>query len=486
MYTARGFRESEIGDIDVIYANGMYHLFHLVLPNHDYIAHATSKDGMNWKRVKNAIFTGDPGEWDDDMLWTMHVNYNKSLSMFEMYYTGLHRSENGLVQRIGRAVSKDLLIWTKENRLNLPLTPEDSLYETPGKSKRQWISFRDPFLYREKNKEWLLICARTKNGVINRRGCVGLVSITEKKFQQVSPLFFPRVYDDVECPCVVKIWDTYYLIGSIREDVKVHYWFADKFRGEYRAFRNNVLMPKGNYAARIMHDGDHVLIYTFYIHNNDVERGARSLPPPKEVVQQDDGQLRLVSYWRWNEKIAESFKSPINKITKCLKNPTSTIDTKNTSLSLTCRSGYEIFSFMAPSSNFIFEGCFSVFHRGKCGFVFNLDKELNGYYVSLDTTRGLAQLRVWGAREKRIFKDYTYRNLQAGEFTPLPTHRYRFKLIRWGGYIEFCIDDFVVLSLVDQRYNGDFLGVYTESAGVILSDCKIHSLETPFAEEFVI
>ena len=48
-------------------------LFHLIIPNHDYIAHAVSKDGISWKRVKNALFVGDPGEWDDDMLWTMHV-----------------------------------------------------------------------------------------------------------------------------------------------------------------------------------------------------------------------------------------------------------------------------------------------------------------------------------------------------------------------------------------------------------------------------
>lgn len=73
MYSGRGFREWEIGDVEVIKEGDTYHLFHLVLPNHDYIAHATSKDCINWVRVKNALFVGDPGEWDDDMLWTMSV-----------------------------------------------------------------------------------------------------------------------------------------------------------------------------------------------------------------------------------------------------------------------------------------------------------------------------------------------------------------------------------------------------------------------------
>ena len=73
MYSGSGFSDWEIGDITVIIHEGIYHLFHLIIPNHDYIAHAVSADGISWKRVKNALFVGDPGEWDDDMLWTMHV-----------------------------------------------------------------------------------------------------------------------------------------------------------------------------------------------------------------------------------------------------------------------------------------------------------------------------------------------------------------------------------------------------------------------------
>ena len=74
MYSGYGFRKSEIGDVDVVVHNGEYHLFHLTLPNHDYIAHAVSRDGLHWRRVKNALFISDPPAWDDDMLWTMHVS----------------------------------------------------------------------------------------------------------------------------------------------------------------------------------------------------------------------------------------------------------------------------------------------------------------------------------------------------------------------------------------------------------------------------
>jgi beta-fructofuranosidase len=73
MYSGSGYSDWEIGDITVIIDNGVYHLFHLIIPNHDYIAHAVSSDGISWKRVKNPLFFGHTGEWDEDMLWTMHV-----------------------------------------------------------------------------------------------------------------------------------------------------------------------------------------------------------------------------------------------------------------------------------------------------------------------------------------------------------------------------------------------------------------------------
>jgi beta-fructofuranosidase len=83
--------------------------------------------------------------------------------------------------------------------------------------------------------------------------------IAENQFEFRPPLFHPMHYDDVEVPNVIKLNNRYYLIGSIREDVKVHYWYADKFEGPYRNFHDNVLLPQGNYAARVSRDGDRYL-----------------------------------------------------------------------------------------------------------------------------------------------------------------------------------------------------------------------------------
>ena len=483
MYTSRGFREWEIGDIDVIRRGRTFHLFHLVLPNHDYIAHAVSEDGMTWQRTRNAIFTGEPGSWDDDMLWTMHVSFNPGLRLYEMFYTGLHRAENGFVQRIGRAVSRDLLRWRKENQHNLPLLPAGVHYEGPGFSGRGWISFRDPFLVRIDQQEWLLLCARILGGQVNRRGCVGLVRRAPDGYHLEPPLFIPRMFDDIECPCLVELDGTYYLIGSVREDVEVHYWWCESFRGEYRAFNDNVLMPRGNYAARIMRDGGQVLVFTFYVDGLDVASGTRSLPPPKQVRRRSDGKLELVSYHRWAGKVKSAASLQMDQFKACLENPTAACEAQGERLRFSCRSGFELFLAPVAEPFWIWELEWQTLQQGGCGLVFDLDERFSGYFISLDTERGTASIRAWGSRPERVFQNYIYEGLQTGEFTAIADRRYALRLIRWGSYIELSVNGVVRLSLVDARFIGRRLGIFLESAEIALSSLSLSFLEPPVHDQ---
>jgi beta-fructofuranosidase len=478
MYTSRGFREWEIGDLDVIRRGDRYHLFHLVLPNHDYIAHAVSQDGMNWRRTRNALFTGEPGSWDDDMLWTMHVSRNPALGLYEMFYTGLHGAEKGYVQRIGRAVSRDLLRWRKDNEGGLPLEPRGLHYEHAGQAGRGWCSFRDPFLFRHRDQEWLLFAARTPDGLVSRRGCVGLAWRRDGTYGLEPPLFFPRMYDDVECPCLVELEGVFYLVGSLREDVEVHYWWSESFRGEYQSFRNHVLLPRGNYAARTMQDGPHTLVFNIFIDGLDVESGVRTLPPPKELRPGLHGGLELVSYYRWAEKIRSSHPVAPESFRACLGSPTARTVPGDDALLVSCRCGFELFVFPVDEPAWIWEGDLEVHHQGQCGLVFGLDDQLNGYYVALDAVRGSAQLRAWGSRPERAFRDYVYEDLQSATYPPGPGPL-RFRLIRWGSYIELSIDGVVRLTLVDARFKGRNLGVYVESAELSLAGQALHALEEP-------
>lgn len=150
MYASHGFIRSDIGDVDVLFHDGVFHLFHLVLPNHDYIAHAVSDDGLSWRRVKNALYVGEPGAWDDDMLWTMHVSPDPDREGYwRMFYTGLSRREYGRVQRVGLAASSNLVDWMRIEGPGYPLEVSGEFYESGIDEGRKWVSFRDPFFYQD-------------------------------------------------------------------------------------------------------------------------------------------------------------------------------------------------------------------------------------------------------------------------------------------------------------------------------------------------
>ncbi len=480
MYSGSGYSDWEIGDVDVIIDNGIYHLFHLIIPNHDYIAHAVSEDGMSWKRVKNALFVGDPGEWDDDMLWTMHTF--KDGSDFLMYYTGLQRRDRGVIQKIGCAKSSDLVNWEKSEYQGLPVGSAAPHYEDVNNNPRKWLSFRDPFRFSFEDKELLLFSGRQGIGPVSRRGCVGLMELVNGKFEHRKPLFISNVYDDIECPSLVKMNGYFYLIGSNREDIKVRYWFSPEVLDEYHAFHDNLLMPQGNYAARIVQDGEHILIYNYYYVGNNVNT-LRVLPPPKELSVDAKGRLLLKSFYRWPEKVTskislDEFPEP----TLLFSNPTASFSSAENHWTTQCRSGHELFCFSKPSVNIIWEGTLCLEGMGKCGLILDGDEDGNGYFISLDFVYGLIQIRSWGFNETDNHKNFIFENLQTNQFNTSQEHKLDFKLIRYGHYIEFAVNEVVKLTLIDYRYQGSLIGIYSSSSVISLTNSLLYSISEPESE----
>lgn len=481
MYSSSGFQDWEIGDVEVHVHDGIYHLFHLIIPNHDYIAHAISYDGISWTRVKNAFFVGHPGEWDDDMLWTMDVDSTED--GFEMYYTGLRLKDRGISQKVGVAKSKDLIDWDKIDSKNLPIASEGPFYENLQNNPREWLSFRDPFKFVHKNETYLLICARASFGPVSRRGCVGLYRLENDKFIPEKPLFYPMAYDDIECPCICEIEGKFYLIGSLREDIKVRYWMAEEFKGEYQSFHHDVLLPQGNYAARVVKDGDHLLIYNFYFLNRQVN-SKRLLPPPKELMIDKKGRLRLKSFYRWDEKVQKTIQQfEIPKLSRLFNNPTSKFENKDNKWWVSSRSGYELFTFVKPSESYIWEGMIKMEGLGKGGFVLNMDDQGNGYFISIDFVSGYIEIRNWGFNPNDVKNNFIFNNLQANQFKPRKEdYSLHFKLIHYGSYIEFSIDGEIKLTLIDYTNNGVNMGLYTCSSIISIENSTFKTLDNPAKE----
>lgn len=477
MYSGSGFSEWEIGDITVIIHKGVYHLFHLIIPNHDYIAHAISTDGISWKRVNNALFVGHPGSWDDDMLWTMHVIEKNG--RFEMYYTGLQRRDRGVISRIGLAESDNLIDWEKSPKKMFPIEPKGIFYETHQTNPRTWLSFRDPFYFEHQGDEYLLMATRTLTGPTSRRGCVGMVKITNQKTELMPPLLYPMMYDDIECPCVFELNGRFYLLGSIREDIKVRYWFAPTFMGEYHSFHADVLLPQGNYAARTVADGTHLLVYTFfYVGKIDA---LRVLPPPKELATDKEGRLVLKSYYRWDLMAGKTIEQDeAGTVRTLLGNPTAFIELAPGKWTCGARSGYEIFTFKKPSAGFIWEGLLTVEGMGKLGLVTDMDDEGNGYFISFGLLNGSVSIRSWGFNPKNTRQNFIFNDIQSGSYSKSENHRSLFfRLLRYGNYIELSIDGVVKLTLMDYTFSGDNIGMYSASSVISLQQSVVKLLPSP-------
>lgn len=486
MYAGRGFRTFEIGDVDVVKVGETFHLFHLVLPNHDYIAHAVSRDGLNWERVENALFISDPGAWDDDMLWTMHLSTDPyTEGAWRMFYTGLSMREQGLVQRIGLARSSDLYQWEKDSSGQYPLEISHEHYESRVDEGRQWVSFRDPYLFKDNGKCYLLAAARVDHGPIIRRGCVALAEeVAPDTFEFRPPLFHPIRYDDVEVPTLVKLQERYYLIGSIREDVKVHYWCADAFSGPYYNFYDNVLLPQGNYAARTCVDGERTLVWNFFFKGRTT-RGEHMLPPPKELVVNEHGELRLKSFGGFGEKVEAKLElETLMPLKRLFQNPSAHCGSGGVSCWFGTESGFEVFLLQGKFEDFRLSGSLNVEGRGKLGLVLRLNAEGNGYYLSLDLIKGIVQLRAWRATPGRSFEEaFEYEELQAA-YTTTTEAPHEFQLLAYGNYLEFCLGGYVLLSLADDHFNAGQVGFYAESAILRVDVLTLERLEPPTTRDY--
>jgi len=478
MYTGHGFNKWGIGDVDVVKVGETYHLFHLVLPNHAYIAHATSTDGFNWTRRRNALFIGDPGAWDDDMLWTMHVSPDPHQpERWRMFYTGLCRKEFGRIQRIGLAVSDDLFTWRKVTDDVWPLSVNGPQYESTLQQGRHWVSFRDPYYRRVDGEGWLIAAARIPRGPINRRGCIfHAKEIAPGRFEPQAPLATPHQYDDVEVPGLLSISGHWYLIGSIREDTKVHYWHADNPAGPYGNFSDNVLLPEGNYAARACDEGGRVTLWNFFYVPSRIKGLGNMLPPPKELVADDGGHLRLRSFSGFDQMVTS--KRDVDGVSPLVGPGDATSSENHSTCSFGSDAGFDIFLVPGRHRNFRFSGTMEMAGRGKCGLVLRLNDDRDGYYVSLDLIKGIAQIRAWGSNpDGAVEEAFIYRPLQANYFVTCELRPYRFELIAFGNYIELSIDNNVLLSLADDTYREGTVGLYTESAELRISDMTIEELQ---------
>lgn len=176
--------DSWVWDSWLAFDGKLHHIFYLKASRgllnsarrhwHAYIGHATSTDLVTWKVHPDVLAMSDSPAWDSWTTWTGSV-VKDSEGTWWMFYTGTSREEDGKVQRIGAATSKDLFVWQKvKGNPLVEVSPE--WYETIGSGLWHDQAWRDPWVFWAGDMWHMFVTARANDGERLGRGVVGHAS----------------------------------------------------------------------------------------------------------------------------------------------------------------------------------------------------------------------------------------------------------------------------------------------------------------------
>jgi beta-fructofuranosidase len=138
-----------------------------------------------------------------------------------MLYTGINRSEGGLIQRIGLAVSDDLVTWRK-HAANPVLEADPRWYDLLDLGRWRDLSWRDPWLFRhpDDGSFHALITARSPLGDADAAGVVAHARSTDLvAWEVLPPLTAHGEFAQVEVPQLVRLNGRYeILVSCLAED----------------------------------------------------------------------------------------------------------------------------------------------------------------------------------------------------------------------------------------------------------------------------
>ncbi|MBI4024501.1 MAG: hypothetical protein HY360_05935 [Verrucomicrobia bacterium] len=483
MHFARGWYTTEIGDMDVIAHDDRLHLFHLCLPGHDVVAHLVSDDGMNWMPVVNALRTGDPGSFDDDQIWTMHVFPWKG--RFYMLYTALAKAEDGRLQRTGLAVSDDLMKWEKVAH-NPVAVPDSRWYEADlnNSGRADW---RDPFAWIENGVIHGLICAHEQDGPFNRRGCVAHITSKDALHWEVRPPFYtPRTNGDFEVPAIIKLDGRYYLIGHIVAPPIDVYRVASKLEGPWERPADDVLLPPGNHAFTPVVWRGRTLLYNWISAEFDwhpfAKGVARAIAPPKEAVAGTPGTLLLRSFepgWKAvSNGAARQFLATELADSKRVyrgewsASPSDVIGQ--------CSPGMGLLRLPETHADFILDA--KVTPQGACvvGALWRSDESGD------QCTRAALAPGRQRVELQRFLQGYNYNAIGRGHKTLqenycafTPGKAFDLQVIAWGPYIEISVNQRVALAMLTMSRRDGHMGLFVEDGRASFENVRLTTLRTP-------
>jgi len=483
MYTSASSIINELGDIDVTVHNDQVHLHHLCLPNHDAIGHAVSDDALEFRPAAVALHTGDPGTYDDDMIWTMHTVQNPVTGLYHMYYTACSLAENGLIQRVALATSGDFVHW--EKYAGNPVCEAAAPFYNGTLELLGRVAFRDPFVFIEDGVWHLLVCASTAEGDRLRRGCVAHATSTDGfDWNLQPPLYAPCQFDDVEVPALIKLQDQYYLFFHEFRTPRSRYRIANRLDGPWLAPDHDEPLPDNNAVNRFCEWHGRTLMYTWYRCEADWPRRSpvyASLVPPKEVRVNADGTLRFSSFPGWKDRATgNSIQLTFNDLCAFAEGPG---QWQNTDDRIIAGVTGQLVAFAEPVfADFILETTARLDSGTGLGLVFRANRTTeDGNWLRLDFARNRVELHHYTAKDSGLGR-YVRKQpslKQAFDINLARDTDLRLRLVAAREYVELSVNDQVVVSAVTYAQTQGRVGVFVENGTGGFGPINIQPINAP-------
>ena len=179
------------------------------------IGHAVSTDLRSWQELPDALVAGESPAFDDLATWTGSTIAGPD-GRFHMFYTGISREQSDRVQRIGHAVSHDLVVW---ERVDGPVVCADPRwYETAAILGHE--PWRDPWVFFDEDfRAWrMLVTGSTAEVHLGARGCVATaVSQDLSTWHVEAPLTEPAGFHQFEVPQTLVVDGHAVLVWCMRD-----------------------------------------------------------------------------------------------------------------------------------------------------------------------------------------------------------------------------------------------------------------------------
>ncbi|MDH6422399.1 glycosyl hydrolase family 32 [Aurantimicrobium minutum] len=267
----------------------VFHAFHLTAPrslgdtdlrhHNARVGHSISRDLHNWEELPDALLPSTGNAFDNKAIWTGSVV--KHAGLWHMFYTGIDKESVGKIQRLGHAISTDLMQWDRVSESPI-LIANSRWYATADTDFRGEKPFRDPWVFfLEEDQLWhMLITAREGGGAEKAAGTIGHATSSdlyswelkeplchESQFGQMEVLQVEQIdgkWFVIFCTSPSDVWDS-----QISAAYATYSAPADGPLGPFHLEKSVPLNGGGIYAARIIRDAENNPLLIGFIDNGD-------------------------------------------------------------------------------------------------------------------------------------------------------------------------------------------------------------------------